>query len=76
MHRNFSEKSLHIITMMIHDAADAGMTLEVIVETAVQEKLDVIAVTGHNEITNVARVLAAGAMSSLLVIPGVEPSTP
>ena len=52
------------------------MTPEAIVQTAVQEQLGVIAVTDHNEISNVESALAAAPPDSLLVVPGVELSTP
>jgi DNA repair ATPase RecN len=52
------------------------MTPAKIVETAVQHGLDVLAVTDHNEILNAAATLNAAKGTSLLVIPGVELSTP
>ena len=51
------------------------MTPEAIVKTAVAEKLDLIAITDHNEIRNVERTLTAAAKHSLVVIPAVELST-
>jgi hypothetical protein len=59
-----------------HDVSDATMTPEKIVETALQFGLGVVAVTDHNEITNVAAALAAAEGKPLLVVPGVELSTP
>ncbi len=59
-----------------HDVKDVVMTPAAIVQTALAEKLDVIAITDHNEITNVEAALAAAVGTSLLVVPGVELSTP
>lgn len=59
-----------------HDVSDASMTPEKIVETALQHGLDVLSVTDHNEIINVGAALAAATGTPLLVVPGVELSTP
>lgn len=59
-----------------HDVDEVGMTPEAIVDTAIKEKLFVIAITDHNEITNVDRALAAAKGKQLLVVPGVELTTP
>jgi len=59
-----------------HDVADPSMTPEAIVDRAIAEGLSIIAVTDHNETTNVLRALAAAASKQLLVVPGVELSTP
>jgi AAA domain, putative AbiEii toxin, Type IV TA system len=58
-----------------HDVKDSTMTPEAIVQTAIAEKLDIIAITDHNEIGNVEAAIAA-AGTDLLVVPGVELSTP
>jgi PHP domain/AAA domain, putative AbiEii toxin, Type IV TA system len=60
-----------------HDVADASMTPEAIVATAVAEGIAIVAITDHNDISNVQRALqAAGAQGGrVLVIPGVELST-
>lgn len=58
-----------------HDVKDPTMTPSAIVQTALEENLDVIAVTDHNEITNVEATVSA-ANGNLLVVPGVELSTP
>ena len=52
------------------------MTVASIVETSILEKLDLIAITDHNEIINVADAIKAAHRSSVTVIPGVELSTP
>lgn len=59
-----------------YDVSDATMTPEGIVDTAIAEKLDVIAITDHNEIGNVKRALKYSEGKGLLVVPGVELSTP
>ena len=52
------------------------MTPQAIVNTAVSEGLGVIAITDHNEISNVAAATIEAFGSSITVIPGVELSTP
>ncbi len=73
----FLRADLHIHSYgSSHDVKDGTMTAEAIVNTAVAEHLALIAITDHNEITNVQRALAASAGKQLLVVPGVELSTP
>ncbi len=52
------------------------MTPVGIVATAIAERLALIAVTDHNEITNVEETIKAAAGKSPLVVPGVELTTP
>ncbi|SDM63731.1 AAA domain-containing protein [Daejeonella rubra] len=59
-----------------HDVKDNSMTAGAIVASAIAENLDIIAITDHNEITNVNLALQASTGTSLLVIPGIELSTP
>nr|WP_291774710.1 PHP domain-containing protein [Castellaniella sp.] len=59
-----------------YDVTDATMTPEGIVDTAIAEGLDLIAITDHNRITNVRRALKYAEGRNLLVVPGVELSTP
>ena len=59
-----------------HDVRDKGMTAEAIVETALAQGLGVIALTVHNEISNVDAAVKAAHGIGLLVVPGVELSTP
>jgi hypothetical protein len=59
-----------------HDVIDADMTPERIVDAAIADKLDVIAIADHNEINSVARALEAATGKKLLVVPAVELSTP
>src|SRR5258708_15497999 len=58
-----------------HDVRDTTMTPEAIVQTAIAQELDVIAITDHNEIGNVEAAISA-AHDDLVVIPGIELSTP
>lgn len=59
-----------------HDVKDVTMSPEAIVSTALLENLDVIAITDHNEIKNVETAIRAAEGTSLLVLPGIELSTP
>jgi hypothetical protein len=59
-----------------HDVKDSSMTPAAIVATAVAEQLSVIAITDHNEITNVEEGLREAYGKQVLLIPGVELSTP
>lgn len=59
-----------------HDVTDVGMTPEAIVRTAKTEGIQLLAITDHNESTNVERALAEGARLGVCVIPAVELSTP
>jgi hypothetical protein len=55
-----------------HDVKDASMTSAAIVQTAAREGLSIVAITDHNEISNVEPALEAAHGSNVLVIPGVE----
>ena len=59
-----------------YDVTDATMTPEGIVETAIAERLDLIAITDHNQIANIRPALKYADGKGVLVIPGVELSTP
>ena len=61
-----------------HDvkAEDASMTPAAIVARAADEGLSLISIADHNEIYNVRPALLAAADSTVVVIPGVELSTP
>src|SRR5580692_8805366 len=73
----FLRADLHIHSYgSSHDVKDATMTPEAVVNTAIAEKLSLIAITDHNEITNVQHALAAANGKPMLVVPGVELSTP
>jgi energy-coupling factor transporter ATP-binding protein EcfA2 len=72
----FVRADLHIHSFgASHDVKDTTMTPENIIKTAIAERLSLIALTDHNEISNVRAAIKANA-GSLLVIPGVELSTP
>ena len=73
----FYRADLHIHSIAgSHDVTDSTATPEAIVALAAQEGLRIIAITDHNEISGVAAALTAGSASQMLVIPGVELSTP
>ena len=59
-----------------HDVNDPGMDPAGIVATAKAEGLSAIAITDHNEIGKVGDALRVGEAEGLLVVPGVELSTP
>lgn len=73
----FYRADLHIHSYKgSHDVKDGTMTPDAIVRTAVAEGLSIIAVTDHNEIVNVPPLMAAARSSPILVVPGLELSTP
>lgn len=73
---HFFRGDLHIHSFEAsHDVKDIAMTPQGIVDTALKEKLDVIAIADHNEIFNVRAAVAEGAKTGILVIPAVELST-
>ena len=73
----FLRADLHIHSYgASHDVKDASMTSATIVQTAAKEGLSIIAITDHNEISNVEPALEAARETSVLVVPGVELSTP
>ncbi len=59
-----------------YDVTDPGMTPQAIVDIALAENLQVIAITDHNQAGNVRSALAHAAGKGILVVPGVELSTP
>ncbi|WP_420430595.1 TrlF family AAA-like ATPase [Kordiimonas sp.] len=77
----FVRADLHIHSFGPHgsfDVEDEMMTPEAIVQSAIANNLDIISITDHNEIGNVGRAIEYVQVNSLniLVIPGVELSTP
>ena len=58
-----------------YDVSDKGMTPEGIVDVAISENLQVVAVTDHNSIGNVRRAVQHASGKPILVVPGVELST-
>jgi len=59
-----------------YDVTDTSMTPANIVDKAIAENLQVIAITDHNQIGNVQLAIKHAENKSLLVVPGVELSTP
>lgn len=72
----FWRADLHVHTFGgSHDVTDRTMTPASIVATAENEKLNLVAVTDHNEITSVAAAIDAARNTGVFVVPGVELST-
>lgn len=59
-----------------YDVTDLSMTPEGIVDTAVAENLQVVAITDHNVTGNVRPALKHADGKYILVVPGIELSTP
>lgn len=73
----FFRADLHIHSISAsHDVSDPGATPEAIVASAKALDLHIIALADHNDISNVAAAIEAGERAGVLVIPGVELSTP
>lgn len=72
----FYRADLHIHSYPAsHDVKDSGMVPDAIVAQALREGLGLIAITDHNDISNVSSALKSAENSTLCVIPGVELST-
>ena len=72
----FYRADLHIHSFgASHDVRDATMTAINILATAVQERLSLISITDHNEISNVEAAIAASTKTNVFVVPGIELST-
>lgn len=72
----FYRADLHIHSYgASHDVKDKGATPQAIVNTAIQEGLDIIAITDHNDIRNVRAAVDAASNTNLFIVPGVELST-
>jgi predicted ATPase len=73
----FYRADLHIHSFGVsHDVRDATMTPANIIATAAQEGLSIVSLTDHNEIGNVEVAIGASKGTGILVVPGVELSTP
>lgn len=73
----FYRADLHIHSYgASYDVTDKTATPENIVDAAAKENLHVIAITDHNNIDNVKAAVDAGKKRGVVVIPGVELSTP
>lgn len=59
-----------------YDVTDSQMTPENIVDTAVKEGLSIVSITDHNSIGNVERGIKYSSAKGVLLLPGVELSTP
>ena len=74
---SFFRGDLHIHSFgASYDVKDTAATPAAIVDMAQREGLAIIAITDHNEISNVPTAVEAGRTAGILVIPGVELSTP
>jgi predicted ATPase len=74
----FRRADLHIHSFReggSYDVDDATMTPEAIVDTALAENLQIIAITDHNVIGNVRRAIKHSEGKPVFVVPGVELST-
>lgn len=72
----FFRGDLHIHSIAgSHDVTDTLATPQSIVQTALSERLDLIAIADHNEISGVAAAIEAAKGTGLLVVPAVELST-
>src|SRR2546430_382468 len=75
---DFHRADLHIHSFGAegsYDVTDTATTPQAIVDTALKEQLEVIAITDHNSIGNVEPALEYAAGRSILVVPAVEVST-
>jgi len=73
----FYRADLHIHSFKgSHDVNDTAMTPEAIVKAAISDGLSLIAITDHNEISNVEAALKAAEGTALYVVPGIELTTP
>jgi len=73
----FYRADLHIHSLgASHDVTDGSMTPDAVVQTAIEQDLNLISITDHNEIANVRPAIDVADSTPLLVIPGVELSTP
>lgn len=75
----FHSVDLHIHSYgASHDVKDMTMTPEAIVDSAVRQRLKVIAITDHNSYSNVQRAIdhaQSNYAGQILVLPGVEVTT-
>lgn len=73
----FYRADLHVHSFgASHDVKDRLMTPAAIIKAAINEDLDLIAITDHNEISGVSAAIEAAKGTDILVIPGIELSTP
>ena len=73
----FYRADLHIHSYgASHDVTDASTIPVAIIQAAKADGLAVISITDHNEINNLEAAIATSKDSDVLLIPGVELSTP
>lgn len=58
-----------------YDVTDTTMTPEAIVDKAIENDLQIISITDHNEISNSKKAIKYAEGKNILVIPGIEVST-
>ena len=72
---HFQRSDLHIHSYGnggSYDVKDPGMTPQAIVDLAIRENLQVIAITDHNVIGNVRAAVEHAEGKNILVVPGIE----
>jgi histidinol phosphatase-like PHP family hydrolase len=73
----FYRADLHVHSFRAsYDVKDSAMNPAAIVDTAVAEGLMLLAITDHNDISNVPELIEVAKNKRICVIPGVELSTP
>ncbi len=68
----FRRADLHIHTAASHDVGADPASPESIIDSAIQNGVEVIAITDHNKIDNVQAALSYAEGKNILVVPGVE----
>ena len=71
---NWFRADLHVHTV-VSPCADIEMIPPLIVSEALHQGIDIIAITDHNSVANIASVQKAAQGTSLTVIPGMEVQT-
>ena len=72
----FRRCDLHIHSMSgSYDVTDSSMTPQNIVDSAIEDKLEIIAITDHNSIDNVEQALEYAQGKNIYVVPGIELTT-
>ena len=72
----FRRCDLHIHSISgSYDVTDASMTPQNIVDSAIENKLEIIAMTDHNSIDNIAQTLEYAHGKSIYVVPSIELTT-
>ncbi|MFZ3122866.1 MAG: PHP domain-containing protein [Thermodesulfovibrionales bacterium] len=72
----FRRCDLHIHSISgSYDVTDSSMTPQNIVDSAIEDKLEIIAITDHNSIDNIAQTLEYAHGKSIYVVPSIELTT-